>query len=139
MASNPRYSLRAFARDIGISPSRLSAILKGRQGLSESSASRIAAKLGWEGEAAERFVLMVLAADSRSKGRRTEALNRLNHDSSPERAQDILQLPLYLDPERGSFLEAALEDLKKSLHSQGLASPGDQAETHVLRVTLLEK
>ncbi|MGZ3710379.1 MAG: hypothetical protein ACXVBE_01430 [Bdellovibrionota bacterium] len=32
-ARNPRYSMRSFAKDLGISPSRLSEVLKGRYGL----------------------------------------------------------------------------------------------------------
>src|SRR2546430_13739191 len=39
--TSPRYSLRAFARDLKISPSRLSEILSGKQGLSRAAARGI--------------------------------------------------------------------------------------------------
>lgn len=45
IAANPRYSLRAFARDLEIAPSRLSEILSGKQGLSLTKATLIADRL----------------------------------------------------------------------------------------------
>lgn len=82
--ANPRYSLRAFARDIRISPSRLSEILNGKQGLSESGAEKISSALGMEGEEKARFILQVVAEDSRSKHKRRLAKEKLD-----ARAQDI--------------------------------------------------
>ena len=43
--NNPSYSQRAFARDLGISPSTLSEVLKGRYGLSEKKSREIALNL----------------------------------------------------------------------------------------------
>ncbi len=43
---NPRYSLRAFAKALGVSPSALSLILAGRRGLSRELASEVSKKLG---------------------------------------------------------------------------------------------
>ncbi len=85
---------------------------------------------------------MVLAADSRSKSRRTEALTQLNHDSAIRPAGDsaaILQVPLRLDPNRMPRLELALQELEKTLKNQGITCSSDGSETHHLRVTLLEK
>ncbi len=45
MNANPRYSLRAFARDLLTPASRLSEVLNGRRGLSEASADRIVRRL----------------------------------------------------------------------------------------------
>jgi uncharacterized protein (TIGR02147 family) len=42
---NPRYSLRAFARDSGMSPSRLSEVFSGKGQLSKKSALRVVDKL----------------------------------------------------------------------------------------------
>ena len=42
---NETYSLRAFARDLGVSASRLSEILSGKLGISEKTAETIASKL----------------------------------------------------------------------------------------------
>lgn len=43
---NPSYSLRSFARDIGLSPSRLSEIVNARQRLSMKSAQEVSQRLG---------------------------------------------------------------------------------------------
>jgi hypothetical protein len=50
---NPRYSLRAFAKDLGLSAPRLSHVLNGRFGLSRAAAEAIADKLGLVGVEAE--------------------------------------------------------------------------------------
>jgi uncharacterized protein (TIGR02147 family) len=42
---NPRYSLRAFARDLSIAPQNLSLILKEKKGISKETAVRIGKKL----------------------------------------------------------------------------------------------
>ena len=46
MEANARYSQRAFARDLGLSPGELSEILNGKRPLSLKKAKRIGAKLG---------------------------------------------------------------------------------------------
>src|SRR5687768_7986409 len=43
---NPRYSLRAFAKHMGLSPGELSEILKGKRKLSIKSAVRVSKALG---------------------------------------------------------------------------------------------
>ncbi len=43
---NPRYSVRAFSRDLGISQSHLTRILNGQRKLSSEQACRIALTLG---------------------------------------------------------------------------------------------
>ncbi len=47
-AINPRYSLRAFARSIGISHSAVSRILKGAQRPSAATIIHAAGRLGWD-------------------------------------------------------------------------------------------
>ncbi|MEC9283196.1 MAG: helix-turn-helix domain-containing protein, partial [Bdellovibrionota bacterium] len=61
---NPRYSLRAFARDLGVSPSRLSELLRGKGQMSASFAKSIAEALGPESEKSKLFLSMVLAKKS---------------------------------------------------------------------------
>ena len=155
VASDPQYSLRAFARDLEISASRLSAVLRGKQGLSEASATRLASKLGMEALTAQRFILMVLAADSRSKKRRSEALSLFKQTFNQEQSapgltdsrknsvekevKEILLLPLNLDAMMMSNLELALEDFRKSLLSRGIISSEQGVETHLLRVMMIEK
>ncbi len=73
-----RYSLRTFARDLELSPSRLSEVLKGKQGLSEANSDAVARKLTRRpGERA--FIKdLVLANSARNHKVRELARARLN-------------------------------------------------------------
>jgi uncharacterized protein (TIGR02147 family) len=73
----PNYTLRAFARDLGISSSRLCAILKKRYGLAAASAKTIAEKLGLDKERTNYFIDLVEVAHSRSKVARVQARERI--------------------------------------------------------------
>lgn len=85
---NARYSLRAFARDIQISPSRLSEVLSGRHGLSRSSAAIITKRLGYSKDEAEHFCDLVEAEHARSEDRRELARIRLEkHKHDPQLKQ----------------------------------------------------
>lgn len=75
--ANPLYSLRAFARDLKIAPSRLSEVLNERRGLSEEAAARVARRLGLTGLARDGFVASVEAQHARSAARKTLAAGRL--------------------------------------------------------------
>jgi uncharacterized protein (TIGR02147 family) len=75
---NKTYSLRAFARDLSISPQRLSHILNGRHGLSSASASSIAKKLGLSESEALYFCTLVETKHARSKLVKTEAHKKLS-------------------------------------------------------------
>ena len=74
---NPRYSLRAFARDLNVSPSILSEVISGKHGLSEKMAARIAAKLGLNTEEKSIFCDQVIALHSRSSIKRDLATKRI--------------------------------------------------------------
>jgi uncharacterized protein (TIGR02147 family) len=65
--ANPRYSLRAFARDLNVAPSRLSEILNGKQGLSKESALKLAKKLGFTKEEIAIFCDLVESIHARSR------------------------------------------------------------------------
>lgn len=56
-ALNSRYSLRSFAKKIGLSPSKLSELLSGKKRLSAARAGEVAEKLGLSGKERELFVL----------------------------------------------------------------------------------
>ena len=75
---NPRYSLRAFARDLGMSPSRISEILSGKQGLSVQAGALIAKRLGFTDEEQAMFCDLVAASHARSLDARREAEIRLS-------------------------------------------------------------
>ena len=82
MKSNPRYSQRAFARALGLNPSRLNEILSGKDGLSRSSALSVAERLRMgEGEK-EVFVDLVELRHGRSRAARELAKRRLESRSA---------------------------------------------------------
>ncbi len=59
LARNPQYSLRAFARDLDLSPGFLSALLGHRKGLSETRAASITQKLSLPDHEQKLFGLLV--------------------------------------------------------------------------------
>lgn len=76
-ARNPRYSLRSFARDLGISPSRLSDVLNRRYGLSVAAATDLARGLGLNEDESKRFCDQVEAQHARDRRKRNAALARV--------------------------------------------------------------
>lgn len=74
---NPAYSLRAFARDLGISPSRLSELLHRKTGLSRLAALKIAERLRLSESNTTLFVTLVEQAHARSALKRAAATKRL--------------------------------------------------------------
>lgn len=54
-SSNPSYSLRAFARDLKLSPSFLSDVLNGKRNLSDESLQFLSEKLGWSFKSGIQF------------------------------------------------------------------------------------
>lgn len=74
---NSHYSLRAFARDLEVAPSRLSEVLNGKQGLSRKAATAIADKLDFNLEEQEYFCDLVTSIHSRSKDEREAAQARV--------------------------------------------------------------
>lgn len=74
---NPRYSLRAFARDLKLSPSRLSEILNCKQGLSRKAAEKIAERLGMRDHEALHFCDLVSVNHARSHREKEDAQLRL--------------------------------------------------------------
>lgn len=59
-SKNPFYSLRAFARDLHISPASLSLILLGKRTLTVSMARRVLARLPMPTSDQEKFLLSVV-------------------------------------------------------------------------------
>ena len=74
---NAGYSLRAFARDLGISPSLLNEVLQGKHGLSQANARKIANRLGYPSEAVSRFCDRVAVEHARKASDREAAAERL--------------------------------------------------------------
>lgn len=86
---NPRYSLRAFARDLKISPSRLSEVLHKEQGISRSMAHLIAERLCLSVPERKVFCDLVDSTHARSPKQRGEAIDRLQRLRSD---RDVRQL-----------------------------------------------
>lgn len=73
----PQYSLRAFARDIGVSPGALSSILKGRYGLSPEKARQVALRLNLNEAEQRSFQILVESEYSRNPILRKSAKAKL--------------------------------------------------------------
>lgn len=78
LARRPAYSMRAFARDLQISPASLTEFMHGRQGMSLERVSSIAKILGWSEERKAHVWDLIQARHSRDQGQRRAALLRAN-------------------------------------------------------------
>lgn len=76
---NPKYSLRAFARDIGISFSRLSEILSSDTGISVGKGQVIAKNLQMTFVEREYFLNLIIAECGRSRKERDQAALFIKH------------------------------------------------------------
>lgn len=90
---NSSYSLRAFARDIDISPSSLSLILKGSQGLSVEKAKCIAKNIGMNKEQEGLFCDLVESKHSRNKQKRKDAHQRILNQN--KNARGVISLDTF--------------------------------------------
>lgn len=86
---NPSYSLRAFARDLALSSSRLSEVLNGKQGLSRSSAQAISDKLHFTEKEKMYFCELVDSLHARSILKKKMALHKIE---SLKSEKDFFQL-----------------------------------------------
>jgi uncharacterized protein (TIGR02147 family) len=89
--ANARYSLRAFARDLKIAPSRLSEILRGKQGLSKAFSEQIAQRIGLSDAEQKLFTSMVVLADARSKKERDVARSLLTELEESKQKLNVLR------------------------------------------------
>lgn len=89
---NPSYSLRAFARDLEIIPSRLSEIFSSKQGLSPIKAESIAKKLGFNPLESEFFVALVEKEHGRSQLSKEAAIIRLKKFGMREQKKMSMEL-----------------------------------------------
>jgi uncharacterized protein (TIGR02147 family) len=78
ITKNPRYSLRAMSRDLGLHPSHLSSIHSGKANLSIAKATSVGTLLGLSHDELEYFCLLVELELSTSPARKSFLLDRLN-------------------------------------------------------------
>lgn len=64
----PSYSMRAFARDLAVSPSSLNDFLRGRVGMSRDRIDRIAGQLKWSPLRTEHFIDLIQAKFDKDTG-----------------------------------------------------------------------
>jgi len=81
---NPQYSMRAFARDLSLTPSRLSEALNRKCGISPKKANILADILGFSQIEKDHFVTLVEAEHGRSRVVRHQASETLE-----KRKQDV--------------------------------------------------
>lgn len=74
---NPKYSLRAFARQLGIPASRISEVLSQKQGLSPDWGAKIADRLGFSAAEKTHFCDLIESEHGRSKIKRKMAKIRV--------------------------------------------------------------
>lgn len=118
---NPRYSLRAFARDLDLSPARVSEILKGKTGLSKERALIVAQRLGFSKTEAEFFADLVESEHARSQVKKNLAKIRLNkHENKTHQMIQLDAFKLISDWYHFAILE--LLTLKKTQHNIGWIS-----------------
>jgi uncharacterized protein (TIGR02147 family) len=90
---NPRYSLRAFARDLDLSPARVSEILQSKTGLSKERAIEVAKKLGFSASETEYFADLVESEHARSQVKKNLAKIRLNKHEN--KTHQLVQLDTF--------------------------------------------
>jgi len=129
--SDPRYSLRAMARELAVAPSQLSLILSGRRGLSPARAERFGKALGFSEDVLEHFRLLATAAHARSYGERQQARRVLTR---PAREQ-------VKRCRRGTYLSLASFECRQVLEEirayvEGAASTEGEGTDCVVEVVL---
>ena len=66
-ALSPKYSMRDFAKDLGLFPSHMSYVLRNKKGLSRKSGRRIARRFAFTSRETQYFSLLVCLKSARSK------------------------------------------------------------------------
>jgi uncharacterized protein (TIGR02147 family) len=116
VASNPRYSLRAFARDLSLSPQMLSYVLNGKKGISVEAAVEIADCLGLDPAEASYFVDLVTFVHSKSSKAKKLAEFRIEERQNSEPKFKSLEVEAFkaiADWHHYAILELSLtEDFK---------------------------
>jgi uncharacterized protein (TIGR02147 family) len=86
---NESYSLRAFARDLGLSASRLSELLNGKAGMSEKMATTIAEKLKMKPTEKKYWLDLVLVCAPRNEKIKSLAKDRLEEARKFSRIREM--------------------------------------------------
>lgn len=111
---NARYSLRAFARDLGVSAPRLSHVLNGKHGLSRAAALQISERLGLNKEEQEYFCDLVDSQHARGNFKRMVAEKRLKGRKPQYQGLEVETFKIISDWYHFALLELTLTTSFKS-------------------------
>lgn len=142
---NGKYSLRAFARDLELSPQRLSHILSGRHGLSPEAAQKVAAGLGLSEEETTFFCTLVQEKHARSGVLKTKAKEKLQEITSQYKDLSLDHFKIIADWYHFAIMELTLVEgfssepkwIAKALNITPMEAK--MALERLLRMDLLEK
>jgi uncharacterized protein (TIGR02147 family) len=153
LGRRPGYSLRSFARDIGVGVANLSQILAGRKGLSGTRARSVGERLGMHAAELEQFVLAAESEPARSRSARAVARKRLQlleEEGSCENREPALDSPapkarsLSLDAyalvsewEHSAILEWVRVNRREALREDHLRALSYKLDTHPYRVGVM--
>lgn len=87
---NSRYSMRAFSRDLGISPARMSRILSGKAAPSQTTTKKIGEAIGFQEEKLTWFCALVEASHGRTQTSRKAAQEVLSRYENGVSTKNII-------------------------------------------------
>lgn len=87
--SNPHYSLRAFARDLAISPASVSLIINRKKGLSRKKAAEVSRRLSLDTQEQELFQALVSLESARDEVDRNIARARIAQITLADQTRQI--------------------------------------------------
>lgn len=106
---NPMYSLRAYARDLDLSPSHLSKVLSNKSGLSTYRAMIVAKNMGLQNKSIKWFKSLVEAQHSRNKYVKERAQKSILKYEGDELISPELKL---------NIPKSAIQNIKHTLSAQ---------------------
>lgn len=113
LTKNESYSLRAFARDLGMSPQKLHLVINGKSGLSSTAARSLVEKLKISEQEKEKFILYVDSRHHRSKVARQIATEKLQALTGGEAESNVAEEKFKIISEWYYLPIILLFDLKK--------------------------
>lgn len=145
---NKHYSLRAFARDLDVSPALLSEVFKGRKGLSPARAQSIAEACGFGRPLSRYFSDLVAESHGRSAEQRSLATLRIRRSRKAHGYNEISDdtFAIIADWYHFAILEAVLipafstASVPKMAKALGISEKTTKAAIdRLIRVGLLER
>lgn len=121
---NPRYSLRAFARSLGVSSGQLSEILSGKRPLSHKLARRIAIALALTEEESQKLIFLVsqqsqflemAGPNARQLSDEEKALMAIAHKLDSNGSNDVDFQSSEMDQEIVLEVKKAIRNFRKKL------------------------